>query len=171
MFILRQTISDGKQSTSFAGHFDSHGSALVQLECIAQCSMSRATPEATGFRHWATTHPILPQRWPRWQQTKQQWKIAPTLLAFLMAVAGLVTQAVTDYTCKSLFAKPPPQATDTLNSKHQVEIRKHQKNKWNEDKRCVIVESHVFVQDIFSCATLFPVHHFLSTGNVLRVVM
>ncbi len=39
-------------------------------KCIAQSSMSRATPEATGRHHWATTCSILPQRPPGQQQTK-----------------------------------------------------------------------------------------------------
>jgi hypothetical protein len=39
--------------------------------CIAQCSMSRATPEASGRRHWATTCSVLPQ-WPPEQQKTQQ---------------------------------------------------------------------------------------------------
>jgi hypothetical protein len=55
--------------------------------CIAQCSMSRATPEATGCCPWATNLSILPRRLPGWQQTKQRWKNAPTLLAILMAAA------------------------------------------------------------------------------------
>jgi hypothetical protein len=41
---------------------------------ITQCSMSRATPEATGCRHWATTHSVLPQRPPGQQQSKQKRK-------------------------------------------------------------------------------------------------
>jgi hypothetical protein len=39
---------------------------------IAQCSMSRATPEATGHRNWETTCSVSPQRPPGQQQTKQQ---------------------------------------------------------------------------------------------------
>jgi hypothetical protein len=40
-------------------------------EGIAHWGMSRATPEATGSRHWATTRSVLPQRPPGQQQTKQ----------------------------------------------------------------------------------------------------
>ncbi len=54
---------------------------------IAQCSMSRATPEATGRRHRATTHSVSPQRPPGQQQTKQQQKNVPKRLAILMAKA------------------------------------------------------------------------------------
>ena len=44
---------------------------------IAQCSMSRATPEATGCRHWATTHFISPRRPPGRQQTIQRCNMHP----------------------------------------------------------------------------------------------
>ncbi len=56
-------------------------------DSIAQCGMSRATLEATGRRHWATTHSVLPQWPPGQQQTKQWWENGPTLLAILMAAA------------------------------------------------------------------------------------
>ncbi len=35
---------------------------------ITQWGMSRATPEATGRRHWTTTHSALPQQRPGQQQ-------------------------------------------------------------------------------------------------------
>ncbi len=55
---------------------------------IAQCSMSRATLEATGRRHWATTCSILPQRPPAGQQAnKQQSTNTPKKVAMLMAAA------------------------------------------------------------------------------------
>ncbi len=38
---------------------------------IAWCGMSRATLEATGRGHWATTHYVLPQR-PQGQQANKQ---------------------------------------------------------------------------------------------------
>jgi hypothetical protein len=54
---------------------------------IAQCGMSRATPETTGHRHRATTHPVSPQ-WPPGQQAnKQQSTNTPRKQAILMAVA------------------------------------------------------------------------------------
>ncbi len=54
---------------------------------IAQCSMSRATLEATGCRHRATNYSVLPQ-WPLGQQAnKQQSTNTPTKLAVLMAMA------------------------------------------------------------------------------------
>jgi hypothetical protein len=49
--------------------------------------MSRATPEATGRRHRATTCSISPQWPPGRQSTKQQSNNTPTLLAVLMAIA------------------------------------------------------------------------------------
>jgi hypothetical protein len=54
---------------------------------IAQCSMSRATPEATGRRHWATTCSVLPQRPPGQQAYKQQSTNTPAKLSSLMAMA------------------------------------------------------------------------------------
>jgi hypothetical protein len=52
---------------------------------IDQCGMSRATLEATGRRHWATSCSISPQRPPEQQQTKQQQINGLTLLAIVMA--------------------------------------------------------------------------------------
>jgi hypothetical protein len=54
---------------------------------IAQCSMSRATPEATGRHHWATTRSVPPQRLPGQQQTKRWRKNVPKRPAILMAAA------------------------------------------------------------------------------------
>ncbi len=54
---------------------------------IAQCGMSRATSEATGCRHWATTHSVLPQRPPGQQANKQQSTKTPKKLATLMTMA------------------------------------------------------------------------------------
>jgi hypothetical protein len=54
---------------------------------IAQCGISRATQEATGCRHWATTHSVLPQRPLGQQANKQQSKNAPKNVAVLMAMA------------------------------------------------------------------------------------
>ncbi len=54
---------------------------------IAQCSMSRATLEATGRHHRATTHSILPQRPPGQQANKQQSTNTPKKVAIFMAVA------------------------------------------------------------------------------------
>jgi hypothetical protein len=54
---------------------------------IAQCGMSRATPEATGCRHWATTCSVSPQ-WPPGQQAnKYQSTNTPKKQAVLMAMA------------------------------------------------------------------------------------
>ncbi len=54
---------------------------------IAQCGMTRATPEATGCRHRATTRSVLPQHPPSQQANKQQSTNTPTKLALLMAIA------------------------------------------------------------------------------------
>ncbi len=54
---------------------------------IAQCSMSRATPEATGHWHRATTCSVLPQGLPGQQANKQQSTNKPKKLAVLMAMA------------------------------------------------------------------------------------
>jgi hypothetical protein len=56
---------------------------------IAQCSMSRATPEANGRRHWVTTCYVLPQQPPGQQanKNKQQTTNTPKKVAVLMAMA------------------------------------------------------------------------------------
>ncbi len=54
---------------------------------IAQCGMSRATPEATGGHHRATTCYVLPQRLPGQQANKQQSTNTPKKVAVLMAMA------------------------------------------------------------------------------------
>ncbi len=54
---------------------------------IAQCGMSRATSEATGRRHQATTCSVLPQRPPGQQANKQQSTNTPRKQAVLMTIA------------------------------------------------------------------------------------
>jgi hypothetical protein len=54
---------------------------------IAQCSKSRATLDAPGSRHWATTCYVLPQRPPGQQANKQQSTNTPKKVAVLMAMA------------------------------------------------------------------------------------
>ncbi len=54
---------------------------------IARCVMSRATPEATGCRHQATTCYVLPQQPPGQQANKQQSTNTPKKAAVLMAMA------------------------------------------------------------------------------------
>jgi hypothetical protein len=53
----------------------------------AQCGMSRATLEATGRRHWATTCYVSPQWLPGQQASKQQSTNTPKKVAILMAMA------------------------------------------------------------------------------------
>ncbi len=54
---------------------------------IAQCGMSRATPETTGHRHRATTCSVYPQQPPGQQAYKQQSTNTPAKLAVLMVMA------------------------------------------------------------------------------------
>ncbi len=54
---------------------------------IAQCGMSRATLEATGHPHWATTCSVAPRRLAVQQANKQESTNTPTLLAILLAMA------------------------------------------------------------------------------------
>jgi hypothetical protein len=56
-------------------------------KCIIQCSMSRATLEATRHQHRTTTCSVLPQRPPGQQANKQQSTNTPTKLAISMAMA------------------------------------------------------------------------------------
>ena len=62
--------------TSFAGHLDGHAEALKQY-MRHHPSMSRATPEATGRCHWATTHSVSPRWPPGGQQIKQKCNMYP----------------------------------------------------------------------------------------------
>ncbi len=54
---------------------------------ITWCGLSRATPEATGCRHRATTRYVLSQRPPGQQANKQQSTNTPKKVAVLMAMA------------------------------------------------------------------------------------
>jgi hypothetical protein len=54
---------------------------------IARCGMSRATSEATGCHHQATTCSVLPQWPPEQQANKQQSTNTPKKVAMLMAAA------------------------------------------------------------------------------------
>ena len=57
------------------------------MKRIAQCSMTRASPEATGRRHRATNRSVSP-RWPRRATINlTMMQHALTLLAVLMAIA------------------------------------------------------------------------------------
>ncbi len=77
-------LSMMNKCTSTAGHF---GGAPEQYRQHCPMRMSRATPEATGCRHRATTCAVLPQ-WPPGQQAnKQQLTNTPTKLPVLMAMA------------------------------------------------------------------------------------
>ena len=56
-------------------------------DSMAQCNMFRATPEATGCRHWATTRSVSPQRPPGQQANKQQSTNTPAKMAVSVAIA------------------------------------------------------------------------------------
>ena len=66
---------------------------------IAQCGMSRATPEATGHCHQATTCHVSPQRPPVQQANKEQSTNTPKKVAVLMAMAmrRYVTTCITQW--------------------------------------------------------------------------
>jgi hypothetical protein len=68
-------------------------------DSIAQCGMSRATPEATGHQQRATTCSISPQQPPGQQANKQQSTNTPKKLAVLMAMAmrQYVTMHITQW--------------------------------------------------------------------------
>jgi len=53
-----------------------------ETEHIAQCSMTRASPGATGRRHRATTHSVSPRRPPGRQSTQQLWNMYPLCSPF-----------------------------------------------------------------------------------------
>jgi hypothetical protein len=78
-------------ASTYAGfcHIVDHSTSVRQSDTdgITQCGISRATPEAAGCRHWATTHSVLPQRPPGQQAYKQQSTKTPAKLAISMAMA------------------------------------------------------------------------------------
>ncbi len=73
--------------SSDIGHFDGMAVRRCNTKRIARCSMSRATPEATGRRHSATNCSVLPQRPPGQQANKQQSTNTSKKVAMLMAAA------------------------------------------------------------------------------------
>jgi len=52
------------------------------MERISQCSMTRASSEATGCRHWVTTRSVLPRWPPGQQQTKRRCNMYPLCWPF-----------------------------------------------------------------------------------------
>jgi hypothetical protein len=73
--------------TLSTGRFDGHGGAPEQYRQHCPMRMSRATPEATGRCHWATTYYVLPQQPPGQQANKQQSTNTPKKVVVLMAMA------------------------------------------------------------------------------------
>ncbi len=65
---------------------------------IAWCSMSMATPEATGCCHRATTLSVLPRQPPGWQQTKQRQKMYHNCWPFRWPwrCAGMIPRTLPD---------------------------------------------------------------------------
>ncbi len=76
-----------KLALGSTGHLIAMAVCQCDTKQISQCSMPRATPEATGCRHRATTRSVSPQRPSGQQANKQQSTNAPTKLAVLMATA------------------------------------------------------------------------------------
>ena len=58
---------------------------------IARCSISRATLEATGHRHWMTTHSISPRWPPERQSTIDDAKYPPLCWPFRWQWQGVST--------------------------------------------------------------------------------
>jgi hypothetical protein len=86
--------------TSIAADFEGLANALEQYRrhCPVH-NVSRATTEATGCQHWATTHSILPQRPPGQQAYKQQSTNTRAKMAISMAMAmcRCVTACITQW--------------------------------------------------------------------------
>jgi hypothetical protein len=96
------------ECTSVAGHFDDHVEALtryMRYRPIAQCSMSRATPEATGCRHWAATHSVSPWRLPGQQQTIQRCNMYPLWWSLAIAMRWYYTVRIARWRRSRAFIK------------------------------------------------------------------
>ena len=95
---------------SIAGHFDGHGEALKWYMGHRQMQhvQDRATPEATGRRHWATTRSVLPRRPPGRQQTKQRCIMYPLWWPFRWSsrCGGTIPRASPDGGGPGLSYKP-----------------------------------------------------------------
>jgi hypothetical protein len=87
MYYDTNKVTMTNKCTSSTGHFMATAVRRSNTDGIAQCGMSRATLEATGCRHQATTHSLLPQQPPGQQQMKQGQKNVPKRLAISMAAA------------------------------------------------------------------------------------
>ncbi len=88
MVMVNDKINDDIKMHLHCGPFRRPcGCAGANTDGIAQCGMSRATSEATGCRHRATTCSILPQQPPEQQANKQQPTNTPKKVAMLMAAA------------------------------------------------------------------------------------
>ena len=78
------------------------------MERIAQCSINRASSEATGRRHWATTRSVLPRRLPERQQTKRRYNKYPLCWPFqwLWRCGGTIPRTLPDGGGSWLSQKP-----------------------------------------------------------------
>ncbi len=75
---------------------------------ITQCSISRATPEATGCQHWATTCSVLPLRRQGNRQTNnnQQIHLKSWLFWWPRQCAGTIPHASPNRGSPGLHSKP-----------------------------------------------------------------
>jgi hypothetical protein len=73
--------------TLSAIRYDGHGGLPVQYKAHCPMQHVQGYSGATGCRHQATTHSLLPQRLPGQQANKQQSTNTPTKLAVLIAMA------------------------------------------------------------------------------------
>ncbi len=86
--IVNDKINDDKQMHLVRRRFrwPQQCAGAIQMR-FPQWGMSRATLEATGRWHWATTCSVLPQRPPEQQANKQQSTNTPKKVAMMMAAA------------------------------------------------------------------------------------
>jgi hypothetical protein len=70
-----------------AGHFNGHADPLKQWTWHCPMQQSRATLDAPGSRHRATTCSVLPQQPPGQQANKQQSTNTPKKVALVMVMA------------------------------------------------------------------------------------
>ena len=60
----RHKIDNRKKWTCFASHYVGHAYQGYGTERITQYGRSRATLDATGRHHWASSSPVLPRQTP-----------------------------------------------------------------------------------------------------------
>ena len=85
--MLRQKSSMGNKAPCLPAILMAMRTCWSNAHGIAQCSKSRATLDAPGSPHQATTCSVLPRQPPGQQSTKWQSNNTPIFLAILMAIA------------------------------------------------------------------------------------